>query len=115
MRLNPTPTEYSTRHTPLFEAAYDRLVRVYPGVEDAFDNLDEDLRKRPLTAGGRLPVFPDRELFVTHTTSRVVRIPGLRVLYEVDGKVVVCWCVSERKTNVGQPAASIHTLRPRGR
>lgn len=113
MRLNPTPTEYSIRHTELYEASHDRLARLYPGVEAAFEILEEDLRARPFSFGPRLPVFPDRNLYVAYTTSKVVRIPGLRALFEVDGRRITCWCVSERQTPIGQPQATIHTLMPK--
>jgi hypothetical protein len=95
MRLNPSPSRFTIKFSPLFETAEARLSVAYPFLGSALDDLEAALLKTPYSEGEPCPAFPDRD-FRVRVSPRTARLPGLRVLYEIEDPRVVCWAISER-------------------
>jgi hypothetical protein len=94
----------------LFEAGYRHLSVTFPHIGEAFDLLDDELKRTPFSAGEETFVFEGRRFFLT-TTPKTNRYPALRALFEIEDPRVICWHVCERRQPTEQPSATIHILR----
>ena len=95
MRLNPSPSRFFIKHSEIFEAGIDQLLRRHPLIGEALDDLEDALLKVPYSEGEPTPVFEGRH-FRIRLSPKTRRYPALRVLYEIEEPRVVCWHICER-------------------